>query len=252
MLFTLFFIPPAPSSLAYISSLYLWVFFWSVCSCSDFTYQWNDLMFVYLCLISLSIKPPCPCMLLPVSGFPSFPWLKNTPLYTFITFFKIHWSIDGHLGCFHVLSIVNAAVLDVGVQVSFQMSVFIFFGQVPQSGIVGLYRSSVSNLRMFWMQYFIIPWTVHVDSHFPAPSPILIIGYLFVNCHTDRCEVTFHRGIDLHFPDDEGFEHIFMCLLITLMSTSETCLFRSSTHVLVRFFMFLMWNHMHFVIYLGY
>ena len=52
-------------------------------------------------------------------------------------------SVDGHLGCFLVLAIVNSATINIGVHVSFQISVFIFFSYLPRSGIAGLYGSSI-------------------------------------------------------------------------------------------------------------
>ena len=53
--------------------------------------------------------------------------------------FFIHSFVDEHLGCFHVLAIVNSAAMYIGVHVSFQIRVFTFSGYMPRSGIAGLY-----------------------------------------------------------------------------------------------------------------
>ena len=56
--------------------------------------------------------------------------------------FLIHLSVNGHLGCFHVLAIVNSAAVNVGVRVS--RSVLVSSGYMPSSGIAGSYGNSIS------------------------------------------------------------------------------------------------------------
>ena len=41
------------------------------------------------------------------------------------------------------MAIVNNAAVNIGVRVSFQISVFVFFGYIPRSGIAGSYGSSI-------------------------------------------------------------------------------------------------------------
>ena len=55
--------------------------------------------------------------------------------------FFIHCSVDGHLGCFHILAILNSATVNIGVHVYFQ--IIFFSGYKPTSGIVGLYVSCI-------------------------------------------------------------------------------------------------------------
>ena len=47
--------------------------------------------------------------------------------------FLIHSSADGHLGCFHVLAIINSAVMNFGIHVS--LSVLVSSVCIPSSGI---------------------------------------------------------------------------------------------------------------------
>ena len=55
----------------------------------------------------------------------------------------MHSSADGHLGCFHVLAIINSAVMNIGVHMS--LSDLVFLVCMPRSGIAVSYGSSNSS-----------------------------------------------------------------------------------------------------------
>ena len=75
-------------------------------------------------------------------------WVIFQCVYIYHIFF-IHSSIDGHLGCFHVLTIVNSAAMNIGAHVCFW--IMVFSGYMSSSGIAGSYGNSifsfVRNLR---------------------------------------------------------------------------------------------------------
>ena len=57
--------------------------------------------------------------------------------------FLIHSSADGHLGCFHVLAIVNSGAMNTGVHVS--LSFLISLVWMPSNGIAGSYGNFISR-----------------------------------------------------------------------------------------------------------
>ena len=54
----------------------------------------------------------------------------------------IYQSFDEHLGCFHVLAILNSAAVNIGVHVS---GFFLSSGYMPSCGIASVYGSSIFN-----------------------------------------------------------------------------------------------------------
>ena len=63
-------------------------------------------------------------------------------VYISHTFF-IHSSVGGHLGCFHILAVVNRAAVNISVYASFQIRVFIFSKYMPKIMIARSYGSSI-------------------------------------------------------------------------------------------------------------
>jgi hypothetical protein len=58
--------------------------------------------------------------------------------------FCIHSSVEGHLGCFQLLAIINKAAMNIVEHVSL-LYVGVSFGYMSRSGIVGSLGSTKSN-----------------------------------------------------------------------------------------------------------
>ena len=71
---------------------------------------------------------PRPCMLLQMAKFHPFLWLSSIILCVCLYIYRIfiHSSVDGHFDWFCVLSVVNNVVTNIGMHISFLISVFGF------------------------------------------------------------------------------------------------------------------------------
>ena len=54
-----------------------------------------------------------------------------------------HSSVDGHLGCFYVLAIVNSTAMNNGIHVS--LSILVSSGYMPRSWIAGSYGGFIPS-----------------------------------------------------------------------------------------------------------
>ena len=70
-------------------------------------------------------------------------WLSGVYIYIFF----IHSSVDGHLGCFHILASINNAGVNIKVRVYFQVS-FSFFSDIYPE--VELLDHMVALFLVFW------------------------------------------------------------------------------------------------------
>ena len=129
----------------------------------------------------------------------------------------IHSSVDGHLGCSHVLAIVNSAAMNKGIHVNF--SILVPSGYMTRTGISGSYNVVVvvfsyngfipNCFKGIFIPSSIVAVSIYIPTNSQEHSLFSTLSSQFIACsllddgHSDWCEVISHCSFDLHFSNNE-------------------------------------------------
>ena len=121
----------------------------------------------------------------------------------------IYFSIDGYLGCFHLLALVKNAAMNMSVQISLRDHVLNSFGYISRSRISESYDNFIFNIFRNCHSVFHSSCTIlysHQQSHTrillsPHPNQLSPYDSFFISHHPNKYEMVSHCSFELRFPN---------------------------------------------------
>ena len=155
--------------------------------------------------------------------------------------FFIRSSVNGRLGCLHVLANVSSPALHIGVRACFR--IMVFSGYILRNGIAGSYGNSIFGFCEELFSPVTVPNYICTSSVWGFPflhnlaSVLLSVDFLVMAILTSVrwYFIVVFIYISLIISD---VEHLLMWLLAICMSSLGECLFRSA-HFLMELLVFL-------------
>ena len=132
----------------------------------------------------------------------------------------IHSSVNGQLGCFQVLAIVNSATVSNGIHGSFL--IFVSSGYMPRSGIAGSYGGFIPSFLGISILSSRVAVSIYIPTnsagalHFLHTLSSIYSFKLFDEGHSDSYEVITHCNFDLQFSNNQwcwASFHVFVIYL---------------------------------------
>ena len=122
-----------------------------------------------------------------------------------------------------ILTIINNVAINIGVHISFQISVFICCEQITKKGITGSYDRFFLSFGgiaiVFHSGYNNLQSHHHCTNVLFSPQPLQHLSFLILLTITilNTGEVISHWGFDYYFPNSD-VEHLCLYLLAICVS----------------------------------